>query len=84
MAMIAVTLNCSHSQPPLPPSYPPTILLCHILSQITGKFSNTSDTPIMKNIEPFLIPPYPSSLPFSPWKPGDAYTLGGKGGFQTR
>ena len=82
MALISVTLNCSHSQPSLPPPYPPNILLCHILSQIVA--NSTSHSPVSNSVKHFPLPSYPSSLPFSPWKPGDAYSLGGASNVQTR
>ena len=77
--MISVTLNCSQTQPTLPPPYPPNILLCHILSHIVGQRNSSQE---LKHLPPY--PPYPSSLPFSPWKPGDAYKLGGDNNLQTR
>ena len=73
MAQISVSLNCS-SDLPLETPFPPTLLLCHILNQIIGQSNHT----------PANLPPYPSSLPFSPWKPGDAYSMGGRRAVQTR
>ena len=66
MGLVSVTLNCSQSQPALPPPYPPNILLCHILSQLVAQNTSTKYLP---------VPPYPSSLPFSPWHPREAYTM---------
>ena len=74
MGLISMTLNCSQSDPPLPPPYPANILLCQILNQIvlSSNNSSSSDSPT----------PLTDSFSFSPWMSSDAFVLSSR--LQTR